>query len=106
MDATSVVGTYVAISEIAVPEQGARALEDAFRRRLGEVDTWPGFLGLEVLRHRRRTGKYLMVSRWASKETFQEYMRSDVHRASHDRIPGGELGPRPAGFDDYDVVAR
>ena len=99
-------GTYVAISEIAVPPDGAEALEAAFRDRLGEVDDWPGFLGLEVLRHRKRGGRYLMVSRWESKETFQEYMRSASHKTSHARIPGGELGPRPAGFDDYDVVAR
>lgn len=96
---------YVAISEISVADGGAAALEEAFRNRLGAVDSWPGFLGLEVLRHRRRPGRYLMVSRWRSKETFQTYMRSTHHRASHDRIPGGPQAPRPAGFDDYDVVA-
>lgn len=99
-------GTYVAISEIAVPVDGAESLEAAFRRRLGEVDDWPGFLGLEVLRHRRRPGTYLMISHWTSKDTFQAYMRSASHKASHARIPGGPLAPRPAGFDDYDVVAR
>ena len=99
-------GTYVAISEIAVPAEGADALEEAFRNRLGEVDDWPGFLGLEVLRHRRHCGTYLMVSRWSSKETFQAYMRSASHKTSHARIPEGDLAPRPAGFDDYDVVAR
>ena len=103
---TPVDDVYVAISEIAVPEGGQEALEQAFASRLGAVDHWPGFLGLEVLRHRRRGGCYLMISRWSSKETFQSYMRSDVHRASHDRIPGGANAPRPAGFDDYDVVSR
>lgn len=98
-------GTYVAISEIAVDEAGAPALEAAFRDRLGAVDDWPGFLGLEVLRHRRRPGTYLMVSRWESKETFQAYMRSETHDRSHARIPGGAHAPRPAGFADYEVVA-
>ncbi|HVM10535.1 MAG TPA: antibiotic biosynthesis monooxygenase family protein [Acidimicrobiales bacterium] len=96
---------YVAISEISVDHDGALALETAFASRLGAVDAWPGFLGLEVLRHRRRPGKYLMISRWTSKDTFQAYMRSDEHRTSHDRIPGGPHAPRPAGFDDYDVIA-
>ena len=96
---------YVAVSEIAVPVEGAEALEAAFRDRLGAVDGWPGFLGLEVLRHRRTPGKYLMISRWATKQTFTEYMRSHDHRRSHDRIPDGEHAPRPAGFDDYDRVA-
>ena len=96
---------YVAISEIAVADEGAGALEEAFRHRLGAVDAWPGFLGLEVLRHRRKPGSYLMISRWATKQSFTEYMRSTDHRRSHDRIPGGEHAPRPAGFDDYDRVA-
>ena len=96
---------YVAISEIAVPTDGAAQLEEAFRTRLGAVDAWPGFLGMEVLRHRRKPGCYLMISRWESKQAFTEYMRSDDHRRSHDRIPSGEHAPRPAGFDDFDRVA-
>ena len=95
---------YVAISEIAVPVEGAAALEASFRTRLGAVDHWPGFLGLEVLRHRRRPGSYLMISRWSTKQAFNDYMRSADHRASHDRIPGGQHAPRPAGFADYDRV--
>ncbi len=95
---------YVAISEIAVPVDGAFDLEAAFRDRLGAVDDWPGFLGLEVLRHRRRAGCYLMISRWTSRQVFTEYMRSADHHASHARIPNGENAPRPAGFDDYDAV--
>ena len=96
---------YVAISEIAVDADGADALEAAFADRLGKVDGWPGFLGLEVLRHRRRPGCYLMISRWADKQAFTTYMRSADHRESHDRIPSGEHAPRPSGFDDYDRVA-
>lgn len=99
------LGAYVAISEIAVDVEGAPALEAAFRDRIGLVEGWPGFLGLEVLRHRRRPGRYLMVSRWSSKETFQAYMRSEAHDRSHERMPGGPHAPRPAGFGDYEVIA-
>ena len=102
---TSTSGEYVAISEIAVDVEGAPALEAAFRSRIGLVDDWPGFLGLEVLRHRRKPGTYLMISRWTSKDTFQAYMRSKTHDRSHARIPDGPHAPRPAGFGDYEVVA-
>jgi len=98
-------GAYVAISEIAVDAEGVAALEAQFRARLGLVDEWPGFLGLEVLRHRRRPGTYLMISRWTSKDAFQAYMRSEEHDRSHARIPGGPHAPRPAGFGDYEVIA-
>jgi heme-degrading monooxygenase HmoA len=102
---TRTSGEYVAISEIAVDLEGAPALEAAFRNRIGLVEAWPGFLGLEVLRHRRKPGTYLMISRWTSKETFQAYMRSEAHDRSHARIPGGPHAPRSAGFGDYEVVA-
>ena len=105
MDAPLPLGSYVAVSEIAVAPEGAAALETAFKARLRAVEAWPGFLGLEVLRHRRRPGSYLMISRWTSKDTFQTYMRSAEHDTSHARIPGEPHRPRPAGFSDYDVVA-
>ena len=96
---------YVAVSEIAVDEQGVDALRAAFADRLHAVDAWDGFLGLELLADRRRPGRYLMISRWRSKEVFTQYMRSNDHRESHARIPRGPHAPRAAGFDEFDVVA-
>lgn len=96
---------YVALSEIAVDEDGVAALQAAFDERLGAVDAWEGFLGLELLADRRTPGRYLMLSRWRSKEVFVEYMRSEDHRLSHARIPDGPHAPRAAGFDEFDVVA-
>ena len=96
---------YVALSEIRVDAEGVAALEAAFADRLRAVDHWDGFLGLELLADRRDTGRFLMVSRWSSREVFVEYMRSQDHRRSHDRIDRGPLGPRAAGFDEFDVVA-
>ena len=40
---------FVAVSELVVPEAGRDALRAAFLDRLGEVDKWPGFQGLQVL---------------------------------------------------------
>lgn len=97
---------YVGISEIAVPSGGATALEVAFQDRLRAVDRWPGFAGLELLQDRRRPGRFLMITRWASKSQFLAYMRSADHKRSHARIGTGPLGPRPNGFTDYDLVAR
>jgi len=95
---------YVAVSEVAVPSEGACGLEQAFRDRVRLVERADGFLGIEVLRDRRRRGRYLMITHWTSKEAFRAYMQSADHAVSHARIPGGPLGPRAAGFSDYDTV--
>lgn len=97
---------YVAVSEIRVDVEGAAALRAAFADRLRAVDAWEGFEGLELLADRRDPGRYLMVSRWASREVFVEYLRSHDHRRSHDRIPKGRHAPHAAGFDEFDLVAR
>lgn len=96
---------YVAISHITVPADGAADLVAAFRDRLGAVERWPGFHGLEVLRSHRDGERFVMITRWTSKADFLAYMRSADHRASHARIPCGPAAPRPAGFEDYEVVA-
>ncbi len=97
---------YVGISEISVPMEGAAALRRAFAERLGAVDGWPGFGGLELLQDRKRPGRYLMVTRWQTREQFLAYMRSEDHRRSHRRIEPGPTGPRPAGFTEYDLVGK
>jgi heme-degrading monooxygenase HmoA len=96
---------YIAISEVSVPDAGIERLKAAFCNRLGAVDGWPGFIGLEVLQDRCERGRFLMVTRWSSKEAFRDYMRSPDHRRSHARIPGGDAGPSLAGFKEYEQVA-
>jgi heme-degrading monooxygenase HmoA len=97
---------YVGISEITVPAGGAASLRRAFAERLGAVDHWPGFGGLELLQDRKQPGRYLMITRWATRAQFLAYMRSEDHRRSHQRIDRGSEGPRPAGFREYDQVAK
>lgn len=97
---------FVAVSEIHVPEAGRAGLEVAFAERLGEVDHWPGFRGLQVLGDLADPSSLLMISWWDNQECFVNYMRSDDHRRSHDRIPTGEDRPRPRRFRRYEVIAR
>lgn len=97
---------FVAVSEISVAEAGVATLVGAFRTRLGEVDAWPGFRHLEVWQDESRSDRFLMVSWWDDKDSFQAYMRSDSHRRSHARIPTEPAKPKPAGFTRYRLVAE
>lgn len=102
----SVAGAYVVVSELAVAEDGIENLEAAFRSRLGEVDSFPGHLGLQVWRDDRRRGRYVMVTWWDTADDFRQYMRSDSHRRSHGRIPSEPARPRAVRVDRFSLVTN
>jgi heme oxygenase (mycobilin-producing) len=77
---------YISMSRLRVAPERAADLVTAFRNRMGLVDEFDGFEGLEVWRSDREPGEVIMVSRWRDRECFRDYMRSAEHRASHDRI--------------------
>ena len=77
---------YVSMSRLRVPAERADELVAAFRRRIGLVDGFDGFVDLQVWQSDRDPGELTMVSRWTDRACFTRYMRSPDHRASHDRI--------------------
>lgn len=101
-----VLGAFVAVSELTVPDGGRAATDAAFASRLGAVEGWPGFRGLQVWADTADASSLMMISWWDDRADFDAYMHSDDHRASHARIPGGELRPRPTRFRRFSVIAR
>lgn len=77
---------YISMSRLRISDDRADQLVAAFRRRMGAVDAHDGFIDLQVWRSDRDPDELCMVSRWRDRECFTRYMRSEDHRASHDRI--------------------
>ncbi len=101
---------YISMSRLHVAPERADDLIDAFRNRVGLVDGFEGFEGLEVWRSDREPDEVIMVSRWRDRSCFSEYMRSAAHRSSHDRIaPDLQAAINLERLDHlhtYEVVAR
>jgi heme-degrading monooxygenase HmoA len=101
---------YISMSRLRVAPERADELIDAFRQRLGLVDGFEGFEGLEVWRSDRDPDEVIMVSRWRDRGFFREYMRSAAHRTSHERIaPDLQAAIALECLDHlhtYEVVAR
>jgi heme-degrading monooxygenase HmoA len=74
------------MSRLRVPAERADELVAAFRRRAHLVDDAEGFVDLQVWQSDRDSEELIMVSRWRDRDSFKAYMRSDAHRASHERI--------------------
>src|SRR5438067_13709910 len=69
-------------------------LEERFRNRAGLVDNEPGFLGFELL---KGDGEYISVTRWATREDLDRWMKSQAHAQAHGRTPNRTGGGHPQG---------
>ncbi|HVD01664.1 MAG TPA: antibiotic biosynthesis monooxygenase [Candidatus Dormibacteraeota bacterium] len=97
---------FVVESEVLVALEGQAALETAFSNRLHGVDAVDGFMGLEVWHDRKDGCRFVMVTRWDSRDSYRAYMRSPANRISHARVPKGEHAPRPGRYSEYELVGR
>ena len=77
---------YVSVSQLRVEANRADELVAAFRRRAHLVDTFDGFLDLQVWQSDPDPTRILMVTRWRDRAAFKAYMRSEAHAVSHARI--------------------
>ena len=101
---------YVSLSRLRIEPARAPELIAAFRRRAHLVDVADGFVDLQVWQSDRDDSELVMVSRWRDRAAFTAYMRSDVHRISHERIdPSLDAAIKLEALEHlhtYDVVAE
>lgn len=99
---------FVSRSEITVPVAEMRALERAFHERARHVDVRAGFLGLELLRDIRDNGRYVLVTRWRSRDDFRAYMKSGDHSRAHSRPHAGlsAVGAGGGKLEQFHVVLK
>jgi heme-degrading monooxygenase HmoA len=101
---------YVSMSRLRVEPERAEELVRAFRHRARLVDSFDGFLRLEVWQSDREPGEVLMVSHWRDRDCFRAYMRSHEHLLSHERIAPALKAAitleRLEHLHTYDVVAE
>lgn len=63
----------------------ADKLEESFRERSRQVDSVDGFLGLYFLRSKKNPNEFRGIFRFRDEESFKNYMKSDLHKQSHDK---------------------
>jgi len=72
---------YIAVNRIAAPEGQAQAMIDGFKHAAPGMKRFSGFLGLELWT--AEDGSIHAVTRWASKEALDEYLKNDLFRQHH-----------------------
>jgi heme-degrading monooxygenase HmoA len=101
---------YVSMSHLRVDAGRAGELVEAFRNRIGLVDSADGFVDLEVWQADSDPCELIMVSRWRDREAFKSYMKSQEHQRSHERVDPDLQDAikltRLGHLHTYEVVAR
>jgi heme-degrading monooxygenase HmoA len=95
----------VSLFHVTVPAEATAPFERSWQQRAGKVDAMPGFRGLEVLRDGQEAGRYIVLTRWDSREAFEGWANSPEFTAGHARSSaGGPGGAQGGGVEFYEIV--
>jgi heme oxygenase (mycobilin-producing) len=95
---------FVFISHLSVPEGDRAELERYFHERSRLVDSFPGFLYLQLLRPESGEASHTFLTAWKDRESFRSYMRSAEHAVSHSREPKEIMGRTRVRHEAFEVV--
>jgi heme oxygenase (mycobilin-producing) len=92
----------VSMFRVTVPTEAIAPFERSWRQRAGKVDAMPGFRGLEVLRAGATPGKYIVLTRWETREDFDRWASSPEFTSGHART--GDTGAEGGSVEFYEVL--
>ena len=95
---------FVFISHLTVPAGDHDELERYFRERSRLVDTFPGFLYLQLLAPQAGSATHAFLTAWESRDAFRRYMQSEEHAISHSREPGEIMGRTDVRHEAFEVL--
>ena len=78
---------YVVMNRIPVNKPFVEDIEERFKKRLGSVDSSPGFVRNFVLRPDEDSGEHhIVMTLWEDKASFEAWTQSDSFREAHKSI--------------------
>ena len=95
---------FVFISNLTVAPEDHAELERHFRERSRLVDSFPGFLYLQLLKPQAGPATHTFLTAWENKEAFRNYMRSEEHAISHSREPAQIMARTQVRHEAFEVL--
>lgn len=95
---------FVFISHLSVVEEDRAELERYFHERSRLVDSFPGFLYLQLLRPEAGDASHTFLTAWEDREAFRRYMRSREHAVSHSREPKEIMSRTTVRHEAFEVL--
>jgi len=70
-------------NRIPVKPEAAKDFEETFRKRLGHVDNFEGFVAFRLLRPSKPEDPYVVLTFWEKEENFRAWTQSDDFKEQH-----------------------
>ncbi|HEX8774474.1 MAG TPA: antibiotic biosynthesis monooxygenase [Pyrinomonadaceae bacterium] len=93
----------IVMNRIPVASGREQDFEQTFMERDRAVDCMPGFIDLQVLRP-TEGNIYVVLTRWKSREAFQEWTESEAFVSAHRKQSPGMAEERPT-LEIYEAFA-
>lgn len=74
---------FVVMNAVTVPDEKREVFEHRFATRAGQVQKQPGFQAFELMRPADGKDRYIVYTRWESKDAFEAWVRSPDFMAGH-----------------------
>jgi heme oxygenase (staphylobilin-producing) len=95
---------YIAVNQIVAPEGQTQAMIEGFKHAAPGMKRFSGFLGLELWT--AEDGSIHAVSRWASKEALDEYLKNDFFRQHHSGATSEQMNvPNQVSYYSAEVLS-
>ena len=95
---------YIAVNRIAAPRGQTQAMIEGFKHAAPGMKRFSGFLGLELWT--AEDGSIHAVSRWASKEALDEYLKNDLFRQHHSGASSEQMNvPNQVSYYSAEVLS-
>lgn len=75
--------SFVVMNAVTVPKERADEFEHRFATRAGQVKNQDGFEAFELMRPADGKDRYIVYTRWDSKESFEAWVKSPDFAAGH-----------------------
>lgn len=92
-------------NRLPVKEGRADEVVERFADSRGNVQDFPGFVSMEVLRSEDAT-EVLVITRWESRDSFDTWVHSDSFRKAHSRGSGSDFLAGHPQMGSYEVAVE
>ena len=93
------------INRLPVKEGAANQIVERFANSRGNVQGFPGFVSMEVLRS-EGADEVLVITRWRDKAAFDSWVHSEEFKQAHGKGGGGDLLSGHPQMGSYDIAVE